>query len=135
MLRKLSASIFLLVMSLLVALHSSAIGYCVNQELYFVGDHVETPEVCSHDCDGDQKPVEQQDPVDHQHLMVSLDAVDFQWSATLLCVVPQFVEIELPDWSLPILLMVGEQVRDAISPTNPPPPDLPIFRRDAALRI
>ncbi|MEJ6642334.1 MAG: hypothetical protein QNL33_03665 [Akkermansiaceae bacterium] len=133
--RKLSASLFLLVMSLLVALHSPAIGYCSDSESYFVGDHHEVADVCEHDCDGHELPLEPEEPIDHQHLMVSLDTADFQWSASTLHSVPQFLEIELQGWLMSPLPIVGEHFGAVIFPADPPPPDVPIFRRDAALRV
>jgi hypothetical protein len=134
-LRKLSILLFLLLMSLLVAFHSPAVGYCLDSESYFLGDHQEGPEICGHGCDDHGLPTESEDPIDHEHLMVSLDAGDFQWSTSMLCVVPQFVEIELQDWLILPLPIAGEHFGSVISPSNPPPPDIPIFRRDAALRV
>ena len=134
-LRKLSASIFLLVMSLLVAFHSPVFGYCVNEDQYFVGEHDEEIEACEHECDGHQEPAGKTDPVEHEHLMVSLETEDFQWSTTPLCVVPHFIEVEVLNWTLLFDFSDGDLVGVPISPANPPPPEVPIFRRDAALRI
>ena len=135
MLRNLSASLFLLVMSLLVALHSPAIGYCAGSESHFVGDHAEISEVCEHDCGGHDHSGDPEDPGEHEHLMLSLDAGDFQWSAASLWLVPQFAEIALPVWLVAPVLVTGDDFQMGVLPANPPPPETPIFRRDAALRI
>ncbi|YCM45771.1 hypothetical protein V2O64_07060 [Verrucomicrobiaceae bacterium 227] len=116
-------------MSLLIALHSPAIGYCTNSDAYFVGGHAQSVEVCDHGCD------DHSTPEDHEHLMVSIDPGNFQWSANPLCIVPQFIVMEWPGWSLPSLFIDEELRGNFLSSTNPPPPDLPIFRRDSALRI
>lgn len=125
--RRLSASIFLLVMSLLVALHSPAVGYCAATESYFLGDHSEDHN-CDHEC------ADHREPLEHPHHMVLLDAGDFQWVPVTFCF-PQFVEIDLLDWSVTWPLFVAGKSGVLILPANPPPPDVPIFRRDAALRV
>lgn len=130
-LQKLTASFVLLVMALLITFHSPAVGYCPVAETYFVGDHSEEKVTCESDCGHSETPA----PVEHEHQVVQLDAGEFQCSAPFIFSAPRFSEVILPDWLTSDSDLEVGLTSDWLVLASPPPPDLPIFRRDAALRI
>ncbi|MGC6456735.1 MAG: hypothetical protein ACON4R_00045 [Akkermansiaceae bacterium] len=121
-------------MSLLIALHSPVFGYCSLSEVHFFGSHShdEIHHDHFHDDHHECDPV--QDPDDHDHLMVTLDAGEFQWAAPDFTMVPHFVVIEVPDWEVLMPLIESDSDLEWTA-KNPPPPDVPIFRRDSRLRL
>ena len=91
-LRKTSASIFLVAMSFLIVLHSPVFGYCPEKESFFVGEFECEASLAqdSHDCHCDHEEVPVPSPCDGEHELISLDSADFIWSA-----MGEFGELEM----------------------------------------
>jgi len=119
-------------MTLVIGLHSPVFGYCAAGDVVIVGPHL-IDSVCNDDCDHESEPTKA--PCQDEHEFVTLDPGDFQWSplaliAPPMALVPEdFDPVVCPFFvELPVPLSL-------ISYVDPPPPDTPIFRRDAALRL
>ena len=131
-LRKLTASFFLTVMALVIGLHSPVLGYCAAEGEVFIGEHsIESD--CHHECDHDSDPIEV--PCEEEHDFVTVDPGDFQWSSFTVMDPPVFVVLEDLDWILFSPSFEKQVLVPSIKWVDPPPPDIPIFRRDAALRL
>jgi hypothetical protein len=131
-LRQLSASFFLVVMMLLIGLQLPALGYCAGEGTFFVGQHMIESD-CQNQCCHDSPPVEI--PCDEEHEFVTIDAGGFQWNPLIQTAPPvTLVPEDFPWISLSFVFEKQEPLAIGCV-VEPPPPDLPIFRRDAALRL
>lgn len=123
---------FLSVMILFIGLHSPVLGYCAADDEIFVGAHLVDP-ACGHECEHDAAPIDI--PCEEEHDFVTVDPGEFQWSPLELLAPPvamvpedfEFVSRPLFVEEFALFLLIGN--------SDPPPPDVPIFRRDAALRL
>lgn len=116
---------------MLIGLQLPVLGYCANEETIIVGQHMIDSD-CHHDCEHDPIPVEV--PCEEEHEYVTVDAGDFQWSPLVSLVPP--VALIPEEFSFTLSLVFERQdLLPRACPSSPPPPDIPIFRRDAALRL
>lgn len=118
-------------MTMLMGLQLPVIGYCAAEDAVFVGQHmVDSHE--HHHCEHDSAPLEV--PCEEEHEYVTVDAGDFQWSPLVSLVPPAALIPE--EFSLTGFFVFEKQdIPAKACCLNPPPPDVPIFRRDAALRL
>ncbi len=131
-LRKITASFFLTVMALVIGLHSPVLGYCAAEGEVFLGEHV-VETTCDHGCQHAPDLVEV--PCEEEHEFVTVDPGDFQWSPLMMTAPP--IALVPDDIELVLRPVFSENAPfvSVITSVNPPPPDVPIFRRDAALRL
>ncbi len=119
-------------MALVIGLHSPVLGYCSAEGEVFVGEHfVETD--CHHDCDHHDDLAEV--PCEEEHEFLTLDPGDFQWSPLPMVESPVELVLEDFDRNFRPVLLKGSIFVYTLKLINPPPPKVPIFRRDAALRV
>jgi hypothetical protein len=130
-LRRLSALFFLSVMILFIGLQSPVLGYCAAENEVFVGAHL-VGFSCDHGCEHEAPPV--QIPCEEEHDFVTVDPGDFQWSPLSALAPPVLVAEDFEFVSRPLFFEERAYVCLMGLP-DPPPPDVPIFRRDAALRV
>lgn len=152
MVRKASASAFLVMMSLLIVLRSPVFGYCPEYEVFFVADsgcpfahNCEDREGCHHseDCHHDEdcphpedREEPDQPPCDENHEMLMLESEDFLWNGISdsgegkMSPISEFDSFAIPVFEIP------RRGLKVISPSRaPPPPEGPIFLRFSVLRL
>jgi hypothetical protein len=131
--RKISALFFLLVMTMVIGLHSPVFGYCAAEDALLVGSHLIEP-VCQHECDHDKAPPAPA-PCEEEHEFVTVETADFQWSPLDL-IAPPIVLLAEDFISRPVVVVPSRKIFSLDLPKHdPPPPGLPIFRRDGVLRL
>ena len=119
-------------MTMVIGLHSPVLGYCEAQDVVFVGDHLAESD-CHHDCGHEELPAPV--PCEEEHEFLAVDTGDFQWSPFHLDNPP--VIILARDFICePLLVLPTRKIFSMGLPEHdPPPPGLPIFRRNGVLRL
>lgn len=119
-------------MTLLIGLQLPVFSYCAAEQTVFVGQHTIEAD-CHDECGHDSAPIEI--PCEEDHEFLTVDAGDFQWNSLTQPAPP--VALIPEDFSWVSLFFISEKkdLPVIMSLVDPPPPDLPIFRRDAALRL
>lgn len=135
-LRKASASIFLVVMSLLIALHSPVVGYCAEAETFFVGEFECGASLAldNHDCHGLHEEESAPSPCDGEHEMITLVSGDFLWSGLEAPDAPETICVPNAQDDRSSFSLLRRQIDVTVMPTRPPP-DPSQFRRFSVLRL
>ena len=136
-LRKASASIFLVVMSLLIALHSPVFGYCPKEETFFIGHfHCQDSQgIDEHDCHCEHEEDPVPSPCDGEHVLISLDSDDFVWSGMEELNEVKLTLIEDLEFQSQIALGFPRILEVVTFQSRPPPPDDPVYRRFSVYRL
>ena len=119
-------------MTMVIGLHSPVLGYCATEDAVIAGEHLVELD-CHYDCGHEELPAPV--PCEEDHEFVTVDTGDFQWSPLHLDN-PPVVRLAEDFICEPLVKLPMRKICSMALPEHdPPPPGLPIFRRDGVLRL
>lgn len=136
MLRKETASVFILVMSILIALRTPVLGYCPDSEVFFLGGfdcHLSHSH--DHEEDHHHRDHSEPSPCEENHEMISFESEDFLWNASGDLGEAKMVLVGDAEFRSRTSLHFPRALTDVAFPSRPPPPDEPVFLRFSVLRL